>query len=754
MNSQLRTRSWHVVFYLGCVALLALFLRSGWQPALGQNAQETLLDVRANQVTTADQHEPTLAVDPTNPNNVLSASKDWRTGPKQVWHYRSRDGGRTWADGYANNWPGELPNQSDPVIAFDATGAAYMAVLAYNQNDFTVGGLFISRSNDKGVTWQQPALVSANSDTVFNDKEWMTTDRSNNAGTRGNVYVSWTIFTEETPARDRAEIVLSRSTDGGRTFSPRTLVSLPDQDRVQGSYPAVGPNGEVYVLYYSDNEDSSDALYVAKSTDGGQSFPKVRRIADVRRPPSPFPGSEFRVFVLPSLAVDPVRGDIYATWNDYAAGDSDVMLVASSDGGETWGTPRRVNDDPPGTQGPDQFFPAIVVGMDSAVHLLWLDRRDDPANRRFAPYYSRSTDGGKTFSPNKPLTRVLSDPAVGFEGVLIGDYIAIDVSGDGKRVYAAWIDNRNGDQDIYFASFDSQSGPPDLGDLNTNTRPAPVAVPSPQPLQGFTDREFIEKWERADRAVLTRKASRPWLWGPVSFAAAREAYAQGNEAKRDVQYFDKARMEINNPSGNRDSPFFVTNGLLVVELMSGRIQTGDAQFEPPRPQAQIPVAGDTDSPDALTYASMASVASLAGDRRASDRTGQPVIATLNRQGQVRDDPARGNHVRLARYETATGHNIADVFWNFMNSSGPVYNGRFATYSNDKILDWVTDLGLPITEPYWTSVRIRGVQTWVLVQAFQRRVLTYVAANPQGWQVEMGNVGRHYYDWRYGPNPQR
>jgi hypothetical protein len=46
------------------------------------------------------------------------------------------------------------------------------------------------------------------------------------------------------------------------------------------------------------------------------------------------------------------------------------------------------------------------------------------------------------------------------------------------------------------------------------------------------------------------------------------------------------------------------------------------------------------------------------------------------------------------------------------------------------------------------VRVGGVERDVLVQAYQRRVLTYTPNNPVGWQVEMGNVGRHYYQWRY------
>jgi hypothetical protein len=115
---------------------------------------------------------------------------------------------------------------------------------------------------------------------------------------------------------------------------------------------------------------------------------------------------------------------------------------------------------------------------------------------------------------------------------------------------------------------------------------------------------------------------------------------------------------------------------------------------------------------------------------------------------VGEDPTKLGQVKIVRYEKTLGHNIPDVFWNFMNATGPVYNGRLDNYSDAAILDWESDLGYPITEPYWTNVRIGGAVKSVLVQAFQRRVLTYVADNPPGWQVEMGNVGRQYYDWRY------
>jgi hypothetical protein len=87
-----------------------------------------------------------------------------------------------------------------------------------------------------------------------------------------------------------------------------------------------------------------------------------------------------------------------------------------------------------------------------------------------------------------------------------------------------------------------------------------------------------------------------------------------------------------------------------------------------------------------------------------------------------------------------------VFWNFLNSSGLVYqNSQFVT---DALMNWVYVMGYPITEPYWTNIRVGGIERQVLVQAYQRRVLTYSPNNPEGWKVEMGNVGRHYHSWRY------
>ena len=275
----------------------------------------------------------------------------------------------------------------------------------------------------------------------------------------------------------------------------------------------------------------------------------------------------------------------------------------------------------------------------------------------------------------------------------------------------------------------------------------------------YADPAFQQVWERYDRPVEVSFTKRSWTWGPHSPFNGYEPYKeakddQGRSGRRIVQYFDKTRMEINDPNGDRDTPFFVTNGLLVRELVAGRIALGHTATEA-REAADEAVAGDPASlnEDAATYTSFREVASLNSDRRADNRMGEPVTATINKAGRVRsslpeDVEHLGDLAHIAVYETTLGHNIPDRFWNFLNQEGMVYeDGQY--HQNETVYQpWVYAMGVPITEPYWTTTRVGGDNRWVLVQLFERRVLTYTPGNPAGFEVEMGNVGQHYYRWRY------
>ncbi|HUS15062.1 MAG TPA: hypothetical protein VM536_08610, partial [Chloroflexia bacterium] len=151
-------------------------------------------------------------------------------------------------------------------------------------------------------------------------------------------------------------------------------------------------------------------------------------------------------------------------------------------------------------------------------------------------------------------------------------------------------------------------------------------VATPTQAASFADPAFQKVWERTDLPVAGHRVTRTWYWGPgPNTEGLQEKFENGN---RLVQYFDKSRMEINNPAGDKNSKFYVTNGLLTVELMSGKIQTGATSFEPSIP-ANLNMTGDDGDQLAPSYAAMARVSNAGADRRATDRTGKYVIGTVN-----------------------------------------------------------------------------------------------------------------------------
>src|SRR5262249_52437573 len=158
-------------------------------------------------------------------------------------------------------------------------------------------------------------------------------------------------------------IVVSRSTDRGASFSIPIQIS-PSGDFAQGSEPAVGPAGEVYVTWFRlfsfSNPAAPSGIFIAKSTHGGASFGAPPFVAPVI--PIGFLGGQLlgdiRVNSFPRIDIDPVNGSVYIIFASHGSGadGADVFFTRSTDGGALWSVPIRVNDDP-GTN--DQFFPDI-----------------------------------------------------------------------------------------------------------------------------------------------------------------------------------------------------------------------------------------------------------------------------------------------------------------------------------------------------------------------------------------------------------
>jgi hypothetical protein len=354
--------------------------------------------VTVNQDTAAaPQNETAIAVDPNHPNRIVGGANDYVT---RTWNctvnvngtptpcsalgdgysgtYYSNNGGSTWccnSHPNANYMPTTDPSQigtlipgvehlvggqydagGDPALAFDSQGNVFYAGLGFNRtsapNTVAVNkGTFDGGGN---LTWGPPTFINpTTSPSTLNDKEWIAADWHSGSPFQDRIYVSWTrfLFSAGTGGYVQSPIFFAYSTDGGATFSTPTNVSgnvLYDQ----GSRPIVGYDGTVYVIFEGSTRLATlNSQWIVKSTDGGLTWSKPTRIADVQDviPPA---NTAYRDDSFPAGDAAP-NGDLYVAWSTQLK-DSDGTLCAtrtnngchvaavyskSTDGGATWSAP-------------------------------------------------------------------------------------------------------------------------------------------------------------------------------------------------------------------------------------------------------------------------------------------------------------------------------------------------------------------------------------------------------------------------------
>lgn len=473
-----------------------------------------------------EQNETTVAISPVDPNIVAVANNDVRLFSADnfiIWLGLnvSTDGGATWhntffpgfltdtsPEGLASPLKG-LPLASDPVVRFDAAGNLYLAGVAfsglitpdqpggidivtflvkYNYTPGTPGGVSTptSAGNPPNFTYAFTTIVDRGSSLSqlsffgkLDDKPWLAIDTNPSSPGFGNIYYSFTRFTAD--GTGNQPIVVSRSTDGGVTFSQPVPISPGGgQDgtvNTQGSYIAVACDGKVFVVYQSARLQDDPLVHrisVARSDDFGRHFRAPVTAAFRYYIPFHPDGVAFRIHSFPSIAADDTDPNtLYVAYPGMSGSPSnaDIFVSRSTDGGQTWEAPVRVNDD---STSKHQFFPTIAVSH-GAVHVAWYDFRDSPnpgdpalTNDVLNVYYASSNTTGvpyPAFSHNVKITDVGFQPNcrfihafLGTSGFL-GDYIELAARWDGTNhiVHVAWADNRDIPADK--CDLDSDLGP-------------------------------------------------------------------------------------------------------------------------------------------------------------------------------------------------------------------------------------------------------------------------------------------------------
>ncbi len=413
------------------------------------------VDGAGNNIPGDAANESSIAVDPTAPNRLVIGWRQFDTIQSNFrqagWAY-SHDGGRSWT------FPGVIQPgffRSDPVLGADAEGTFYYCSLGGN---FSVQ---FFKSFDSGVSWGPPLSAFGG------DKQWFSIDRTGGIG-HGNIYLAW-----NNNAACCGDSTFTRSLDAADTFmDPIEIFGFP----IFGTND-VGPDGAVYVAgLYSDPYDPSIFLCEKSSSaqDPGPS-PAFEQGAIVDMGGLQVLGGDPNPAGLlgqAQVAVDhsggPTAGNVYmlCSVNPPGFDPMDVMLARSTDGGVTFDPPVRVNDDAPGAD-KWQWFGTMSVAPNGRIDVIFNDTRGSAQPNLSVLYYSFSTDGGVSFSPNVPLSATF-DSWVGWPNqAKLGDYYQL--ISDRVGAHLAWAATFNGEQDVYYlriGEYDcNDNGIPDPDDI-------------------------------------------------------------------------------------------------------------------------------------------------------------------------------------------------------------------------------------------------------------------------------------------------
>ncbi len=370
------------------------------------------LDVSAN-------NSPTIVASPRDPRTLAIVNRIDSPRYSCALHV-SADGARTWKQIPVPAPKGERECYA-PDAAFTADGTLHMSFVTLRGAGHVPNAAWIVHSSDGGRTWSAPARVAGR--LAFQVR--LAADPS----APRRLYLTWVQGTEVGLYRFStvgAPIRTMRSDDGGEHWEPSVQTSSRARARVLAPAPAVGPHGELYVLYLDLAEDRLDyegghegragppyagrwKLVLGRSPDRGATWQES--VVDEQVVPS----ERIVAFIppFPSLAIDGASGKLYVAFHDARLGDPDVWLWTRERDGARWSGPLRVNDTRP-RDGTAQYLPRLAVSPGGRLDVLYYDRRDDPENALNHVSLQSSANAGRSFTRRLRLSDRPFSSRVGF----------------------------------------------------------------------------------------------------------------------------------------------------------------------------------------------------------------------------------------------------------------------------------------------------------------------------------------------------
>ncbi len=385
-----------------------------------------VIDVSRDQLS---QNETPLAINPLDPNNLITGANDWNYNDGCAVN-ASFDGGRSWSatlpDGFIpgltrfTNDPsvpgtGAYDAAGDPYVRFGPDGKAYFVCQAFNFTPPYEIALYVSRSDDGGRTWQdgihqKPTQVSVwngngkskGSNGQFPDHESMHIDLSPTSPFRGSIYVTWVQFNGN---GTHSPVNVAYSRDGARTFSTPAQISAGRVRNNQDARLVSAPDGTLYLTFDNSVQGGKGtAIYLSTSKDGGVTWSSPQQIGAFANPVCTFPPFCFNILggafrsggSYPVPGYDPIRNRVYVIYADIVGTFAQVWFTwASISNLAAWSAPVAIAPAPG-----DRFQAEMSVAPNGRVDVSFYDRSYSD-NQLVDMTYAASNDAGATWTSQR-----------------------------------------------------------------------------------------------------------------------------------------------------------------------------------------------------------------------------------------------------------------------------------------------------------------------------------------------------------------
>ena len=427
---------------------------------------------------------------------VLLAAYNDMPGATGLGVSHSTDGGTNWTAAQlaypTNSIDGAvLQFAFDPTATADGQGNVYVGHIATSLGPIGgISGMYVHKGApqpDGSIAWSTPVEVEADPASTsgpyppsnlayrFNDRCQIVTDPNANS-----LYVAWIkdrgLYDRNDPNNPPgfippSDIFFSSSSTIGTLSFPGTPTQINDAGQNLGNMPIprVASNGTIYIswLDYDVWNGGQGTIWLDKSTDGGTTWGIDAKVTTtpIELPPLNVRTASLGIDALakgaPVLEVSPSNPNelyiVYAADPDRTVvidgpDDADIYLIKSIDGGASWLSPVRINDD---VGVCDQILPWVDVKPNGVIDVVWYDRRNDLSDQMWDIYIARSTDGGASFLPNVQLN---DKSFLTANGNWIGEYMGLAVDSD--YAYLVWTSTDSDmDGDVYFDKIPNASIP-------------------------------------------------------------------------------------------------------------------------------------------------------------------------------------------------------------------------------------------------------------------------------------------------------